>query len=159
MAALGNIGANAVALLHVLFFIYEFFLKGVIPLMEKRGTVEKGKGQGPLGLTEILFTNQALYNLALAAFLAWAVRSDSYEPQAIILSAIVILGVFGAFSASMLILFVQALPAALALVAGEIGRKGTGDLGFLTFTMLFSVFSWAMATFVKKEARNMRKAD
>ncbi len=77
--------------------------------------------------------------------------------QAVILASIVVLGVFGAYSAMMIILVAQALPAAIALVLLEIGNKGPDDLGFLGFTLTLSAVALMVGTWVKGEQRKMRQ--
>ena len=69
-------------------------------------------------LTAPLAANQGLYNGFLAAGLAWGLVADpSMAPSIKIffLSCVLIAGLFGAATASRAILFLQALPAALAL--------------------------------------------
>ena len=61
--------------------------------------------------TRVLAANQGLYNGFLAAGLAWGLWLGA--PGACVLAA----GIFGALTASRKILYIQALPALLALVA------------------------------------------
>ena len=104
-----------VALLHVGFLILEMFL-WTSPF-----------GQRTFGLTPefaaqsaVLAANQGLYNGFLAAGLIWSLvaRPDmAYALKLFFLACVVVAGVFGAATAKVTILFVQALPAALALAA------------------------------------------
>ncbi len=64
-----------------------------------------------------LAANQGLYNGFLAAGLIWGLVSGRRELKLFFLGCIVIAGVFGAATAKSSILFTQALPAAIALVA------------------------------------------
>lgn len=69
--------------------------------------------------TKVLAANQGLYNGFLAAGLLWALtQGDAGDPlKAFLLICIVVAGVFGAVTSNLRILFVQALPAASALIA------------------------------------------
>jgi putative membrane protein len=101
-----------VALLHVWFLVLEMFLW------------TKPYGRRAFGLTEekakatkSLAANQGLYNGFLAAGLGWALvlGADGDAIRMFFLGCIVIAGVFGAATASRKILYVQALPAVLAI--------------------------------------------
>ena len=65
-----------------------------------------------------LAANQGLYNGFLSAGLIWSLigRDDAFARKIFFLSCVVVAGVFGAATASASILFIQALPAAIALV-------------------------------------------
>ena len=71
--------------------------------------------------TKVLAANQGLYNGFLAAGLFWAVLSGTAaegRPLALFfLSCVLIAGLYGAATASRRILFIQGLPAAIALAA------------------------------------------
>ena len=69
--------------------------------------------------TRVLAANQGLYNGFLAAGLAWGLwLGESGEPVVIFfLACVLAAGIFGALTASRKILYIQALPALLALVA------------------------------------------
>ncbi|HBS1997546.1 TPA: DUF1304 domain-containing protein [Klebsiella quasipneumoniae subsp. quasipneumoniae] len=69
--------------------------------------------------TRVLAANQGLYNGFLAAGLAWGLwLGESGEPVVIFfLACVLAAGVFGALTASRKILYIQALPALLALLA------------------------------------------
>ena len=86
------------------------------------------RGQKAFGITaefaqstKVLAANQGLYNGFLAAGLIWAllagVRGAGQPPALFFLSCILVAGIFGAATANRRILFMQAIPAALALVA------------------------------------------
>ena len=64
-----------------------------------------------------LAANQGLYNGFLAAGLVWGLLSHQhgFAIQVFFLSCVIIAGLFGAATAKTTILFVQALPAAVAL--------------------------------------------
>jgi putative membrane protein len=71
--------------------------------------------------TRVLAANQGLYNGFLVAGLLWAlVAGLGGEGRAIahfFLSCVIVAGLFGAATASRRIIYVQALPATLALIA------------------------------------------
>lgn len=107
-----------VALIHVYIVVLEMFL-WTTP-----------KGRRVFGLTaefaqqtRVLAANQGLYNGFLAAGLIYGLVSaaDGYAFKLFFLICVIVAGVFGAATASRRILFVQALPAALALIALLIG--------------------------------------
>jgi putative membrane protein len=69
--------------------------------------------------TRVLAANQGLYNGFLAAGLAWslALGEAGHALAVFFLGCVVVAGVFGALTANRSILWVQALPGALALLA------------------------------------------
>jgi putative membrane protein len=69
--------------------------------------------------TRVLAANQGLYNGFLAAGLLWGLwLGESGVPVTLFfLTCVLIAGVFGAITASRKILYVQALPALVALIA------------------------------------------
>ena len=75
----------------------------------------------------LLAANQGLYNGFLAAGLIWGLLAQARTPSPSRCSSsvcVIIAGVFGAATAKTTILFVQALPAAVALLAGAGSRAG-----------------------------------
>lgn len=108
----GNFLVALVAALHGWFLVLEMFLW------------DKPKGMKTFGLTaefaaasKTLAANQGLYNGFLAAGLVWGLwlGAEGAAIKVFFLACVVIAGVFGAATASRKILFIQALPAALAL--------------------------------------------
>jgi len=101
-----------VALLHVYFLVLEMFLwtkpygRRVFGLTPERAE-----------MTKSLAANQGLYNGFLAAGLAWglALGADGHAIREFCLGCVIIAGIFGAATASRKILYVQALPGAIAL--------------------------------------------
>lgn len=112
MVALGLVGL--VALLHVYFMILEMFL-WTTPFGQKTfGRSAKEQEQ-----TASLAKNQGLYNGFLAAGLVWSFIAEPGMAHALrlfFLGCVLIAGVYGAATASRKILFVQAVPALLALI-------------------------------------------
>jgi putative membrane protein len=85
---------------------------------------DKPMGRRAFGLSEefarstrVLAANQGLYNGFLAAGLIYGLVVESLSFKVFFLVCVLIAGLFGALTASRRILFVQALPAALALLA------------------------------------------
>lgn len=71
--------------------------------------------------TRGLAANQGLYNGFLAAGLIWGLATPdpvfAWQIKFFFLSCVVVAGIFGGLTAKRSILYVQALPAALALIA------------------------------------------
>ena len=112
MTLLASILVCLVALLHLYFLVLEMFL-WTRPLGMKvfRNTPEKAQ------LTKVLAANQGLYNGFLAAGLGWGVATQRVDVMFFFLGCVVVAGLYGAWSVSRRILYVQALPAALAIAA------------------------------------------
>ncbi len=101
-----------VALLHVYFLVLEMFLwDRPVGLKTFGHTKEKAK------ITKVLAANQGLYNGFLAVGLLWGISLGSNGTHILVffLICIVTAGVFGAFTASRKILYIQAMPAFLGL--------------------------------------------
>lgn len=103
--------AVVVALLHLWFLVLEMFL-WTRPAGRRafRTTPEQAAA------TRVLAANQGLYNGFLAAGLLWGAWLGA-EGRAVLLfflGCVVVAGVFGAFTVSRRILWIQAAPAALA---------------------------------------------
>lgn len=112
MTTVANILVGVVAFLHVYFLILEMFLWDKPFGLKTFGhTVEAATA------SKVLAMNQGLYNGFLAAGLVWGLcLGAAGDPIKIFfLGCVVVAGVFGGLTASRKILFVQALPAAIAL--------------------------------------------
>ncbi|CAI0740013.1 DUF1304 domain-containing protein [Serratia ficaria] len=72
--------------------------------------------------TRVLAANQGLYNGFLAAGLAWGYWREDPALQLFFLGCVLVAGVFGGLTASRKILWVQALPALIAILAGWLAR-------------------------------------
>jgi putative membrane protein len=101
-----------VALLHLYFLVLEMFLWN------------RPFGRRTFGLTEeralatrSLAANQGLYNGFLATGLGWGLLAgaDGHTIKVFFLSCVIIAGIFGAATANRKILWVQAVPGAIAL--------------------------------------------
>ena len=113
MQTIANGVVALIALLHVYILVLEMFLW------------DKPAGLRAFGLTpevaaasKVLAANQGLYNGFLAAGLIWGLSlgPDGSGVKVFFLSCILVAGVYGAATATRKILFVQAVPAAIALV-------------------------------------------
>jgi putative membrane protein len=112
MKMIANVLIGLVALSHVGFLILEMFFW------------DHPVGRKIFGMTpEVsaasarLAANQGLYNGFLAAGLVWALWTDRRALKLFFLGCVILAGLFGGLTAKTSILFTQALPAALALVA------------------------------------------
>ncbi|TAJ36628.1 MAG: DUF1304 domain-containing protein [Reyranella sp.] len=65
----------------------------------------------------ILAANQGLYNGFLAAGLLWGLVSGRRDVKVFFLGCVIVAGVYGGLTAKMSILYIQGLPALLALLA------------------------------------------
>ena len=115
MIWIANLLVALVAALHVYFLILEMFLwTKPLGLKTFRNSPEKAADSA------VLAANQGLYNGFLAAGLAWGLVQGnpdfSFQIKIFFLLCVIIAGVYGAVTVSRRILFVQAAPAAIALI-------------------------------------------
>jgi putative membrane protein len=113
MSIAANVVIAVIALLHLWFLILEMFLW------------TRPSGRRAFGLTpefaeqsKTLAANQGLYNGFLAAGLVWGLYlgSAGFGVKVFFLACVLIAGIYGGITASRKILWIQALPAAIALV-------------------------------------------
>lgn len=111
---LANILVGLVALIHLYILILEMFLWNT-----KTGRKAFNLSADFAHETRVLAANQGLYNGFLAAGLLWGLWLSEKGLQVTIffLICVLIAGVFGAVTASRKILYVQAIPAMIALIA------------------------------------------
>ncbi len=107
---LGQIAIVFVALEHLGFLVLEMFL-WTTPAGRRIFGLSAEVAQG----SRALAANQGLYNGFLAAGLIWSLY-DGIHAQVFFLTCVIIAGIFGAITAKRTILWVQALPAAVALL-------------------------------------------
>lgn len=116
MVYLGNTLVALVAALHLYFMVLEMFL-----WTSPRGLKTFGNTLQRAETMRVLAANQGLYNGFLAAGLIWgllhATPAFAQQIKTFFLLCVMVAGIYGAASASRRILFVQALPAAAALLA------------------------------------------
>ena len=113
MATASQVLTALVALLHVWFMVLEMFLWAT-PFGAK--TFKRPLAE--MEAQKVLAGNQGLYNGFLAAGLVWTFVGDGalmYQVRVFFLACVVIAGLYGAATAAKQILFLQAIPAALAL--------------------------------------------
>jgi len=104
-----------VAALHIYFLVLEMFLwRTPFGLRTFRMTKEVADSSA------VLAANQGLYNGFLAAGLLWSLLAYGVEGGRPILTffllCVIVAGIYGAATVSRRILFIQAVPAAIALV-------------------------------------------
>ncbi|CAN5407416.1 DUF1304 domain-containing protein [soil metagenome] len=120
MIMIGNVLVALVAALHVYFLILEMFLWS-----KPRGLKTFGNTLEKAEMTAVLAANQGLYNGFLAAGLIWGLlhplSGAAWQIKTFFLLCVIVAGVYGAATVSRKILMVQALPAALALIAVWLG--------------------------------------
>jgi putative membrane protein len=113
VSRVADIAVAVIALLHVYFLVLEMFLWDKPAGLRAFGqTLEAARA------SKVLAANQGLYNGFLAAGLAWGLTlgSGGTAVKVFFLCCVLVAGVFGAVTANRKILFVQAVPAAVALV-------------------------------------------
>lgn len=111
---LANILIALVAAIHVYILVLEMFLWDT-----KTGRKAFNLSPDFARETRVMAANQGLYNGFLAAGLLWGLwlGDAGFPVKLFFLACVLIAGVFGAATASKKILYVQALPALIAMVA------------------------------------------
>jgi putative membrane protein len=115
MIWIANLLVALVAALHLYFLVLEMFLwTKPLGLKTFRNSPEKAADSA------VLAANQGLYNGFLAAGLIWgllqAVPAFAFEIKTFFLLCVIVAGIYGAATVSRRILWVQAAPAAIALI-------------------------------------------
>lgn len=115
MIWIANLLVALVAVLHVYFLVLEMFLwQKPLGLKTFRNSPEKAAESA------VLAANQGLYNGFLAAGLVWGLWHSApafgFQIKAFFLLCVIVAGVYGAATVSRRILYVQAAPAAIALI-------------------------------------------
>ena len=105
-----HVAVFLVAALHVYILVLEMFLWN-----KPAGLKAFGQTQELADATKVLAANQGLYNGFLAAGLFWGLATQNRTFIVFFLGCVIVAGVYGALTAARKILFVQALPAAVAL--------------------------------------------
>ena len=112
MTTIANVLVALIALLHIYILVLEMFL------WEKpAGLRAFGQTREAAAASKVLAANQGLYNGFLAACLFWGLSLGAAGTgiKVFFLGCVLLAGLFGAATASRRILFVQAVPAAIAL--------------------------------------------
>ena len=114
MKILAFVLIGGVALLHIYFMILEMFL-----WTGRAKKVFRSKVPDFHKITKSMAANQGLYNGFLAAGLIWSIFIKdvawSFNVALFFLSCVIIAGMYGAYSVSKKIFFVQSVPALLAI--------------------------------------------
>jgi len=112
MATVALIAVALVALLHLYFLVLEMFLWD-----KPAGLRAFGHTPEAAAASKVLAANQGLYNGFLAAGLIWGLSLGTQGTPVLVffLLCVLIAGLYGGWTASRKILFVQALPAVIAL--------------------------------------------
>ena len=116
---IANVLVGLVALIHGYIVVLEMFLWDT-----PYGRKTFGNSAEFSAASKVLAANQGMYNGFLAAGLVWGLSMGAAgQPvQLFFLGCVIVAGLYGAMSVGIKILFVQALPAALAVAAILIGR-------------------------------------
>jgi len=120
MTAVADLLVGLVALLHAYFLVLEMFL-WTTPTGRRIFGAEAGFAQE----SRTLAANQGLYNGFLAAGLVWGLLAGGThgsDVKLFFLACVIVAGGDGAVTVNRRILLVQALPAAVALVAVLLAR-------------------------------------
>jgi putative membrane protein len=115
MIGIANALVALVAALHIYFLVLEMFLwTKPLGLKTFRNTPEKAADSA------VLAGNQGLYNGFLAAGLIWGLAQGTpalaLQIKVFFLLCVIVAGAYGAATVSRRILYVQAAPAAIALI-------------------------------------------
>lgn len=110
-----NILVVVIALLHVYFLVLEMFL-----WTKPKGLKTFGMTQEVANSSATLAANQGLYNGFLAAGLLWTLaiadQACAGNVRVFFLGCVIIAGLYGGATVSKRIIYIQAVPAILALV-------------------------------------------
>jgi len=109
---IANVLTGLVVLIHLYIVVLEMFLWDK-PL----GRKVFGSTPEFAAASKVLAANQGLYNGFLAAGLIWGLGTGNLPVQLFFLGCVVVAGLYGALTVGVKILFVQAVPAALAMAA------------------------------------------
>ena len=116
MSVIPLIAVALVALLHIYIMILEMFL-----WTGPRGQQAFGLTPEFAAQTKTLAANQGLYNGFLAAGLIWSlvhpIPEFAWQIAMFFLACVAVAGIYGAATASRKILFIQTIPAVLAMLA------------------------------------------
>ncbi|ENX56381.1 MULTISPECIES: DUF1304 domain-containing protein [Acinetobacter] len=111
---LGQVLIGLIAVLHVYILVLEMFLWD-----KPYGLKAFGNSLEKAQLTKVLAQNQGLYNGFLAAGLFWSLLAPVTYAIAIanfFLGCVLIAGIYGGLTASKKIIYIQAVPALIALI-------------------------------------------
>jgi len=112
LTQVANVLVALMALLHVYILVLEMFLWTTPRGRRAFGTTPEFAEQ-----SKVLAANQGLYNGFLAAGLVWGLTLGpaGYGVKLFFLGCILVAGLYGGFTATRKILFIQAIPAAVSI--------------------------------------------
>ena len=113
MLTIANILTALIALLHIYILVLEMFLWD-----KPIGLRAFGQTQAAATASKVLAANQGLYNGFLASGLFWGLSlgAAGTSVKVFFLCCVLVAGLYGAATANRKILFIQAIPAAMALI-------------------------------------------
>lgn len=111
MQVVANVLITLVALIHIYIVVLEMFL-WTTPAGQKAFNLTPEFAQE----TKTLAGNQGLYNGFLAAGLIYALIRQDFGASVLFTVFVIVAGIYGTFTASRKIFFVQVVPGALALL-------------------------------------------
>lgn len=117
MSIVAAVLVAAIAVLHVYILVLEMFLWTTPRARQAFGTTPEFAQA-----TKALAANQGLYNGFLAAGLFWGLFIHSPSVQLFFLLCVAVAGLYGAATANRRILFIQTVPAVVAIVAVLLAR-------------------------------------
>ena len=112
---IGQLLIGLIAVLHVYILVLEMFLWD-----KPYGLKAFGNSLEKAQLTKVLAQNQGLYNGFLAARLFWSLLAPATYAVALanfFLGCVLVAGIYGGLTASKKIIYIQAVPALIALIA------------------------------------------
>ena len=112
MSLAANIVVGLIGVLHVYILVLEMFLWD-----KPAGMRAFGNSQAAATATKVLAANQGLYNGFLAAGLFWGLwlGAAGFGVKVFFLLCVFVAGLYGGYSASRKIIFIQSVPAAIGL--------------------------------------------
>ena len=113
MLTIADILIGLIAFLHIYILVLEMFLWD-----KPIGLRAFGQTQAAATASKVLAANQGLYNGFLAAGLFWGLSlgAAGTSVKVFFLCCVLVAGLYGAATANRKILFIQAIPAAMALI-------------------------------------------
>lgn len=110
MDLVANIVIGLIAVLHIWILVLEMFL-WAHPVGRKAFGMSAQMAED----SKVLAANQGLYNGFLAAGLIWGLLSDDWSVKVFFAGCVLVAGLYGGMTAKRSILYIQALPALIAL--------------------------------------------
>ncbi|MEO8684805.1 MAG: DUF1304 domain-containing protein [Devosia sp.] len=125
MTLVAQILVGLIALLHLYILVLEMFL-----WTTPRGLKAFGQTVQSAQATKTMAANQGLYNGFLAAGLIWGLAHPDHgvgiQVQLFFLACVAVAGLYGAATAKRSILFIQTVPAVVAMIAVWLASYGQG---------------------------------